>query len=174
MLELVCAPLGPLFPHLGSRFVPNPLPCSDIVVASPNAAFGLPEVERGLYAGAGGLSRVVRNCGMLIASEIALASRRLSAQEALSYSLVNRISKTHETVLDEALAIANKIASLSPDAIIVTRSGLREAWETSSVERASQITAERYGRALQAGENIRVGLEAFAAKKPPKWVASKL
>jgi len=146
----------------------------DMVVASPRATFGLPEAKRGLYAGAGGLSRLVRITGLPIASEIAMAGRTLSAEEALKYNIINKISSSHATVVDEAVALASSIGELSPDAIIVTRSGLREALENGSVERASQITAEKYGRALSQGENMRIGLDAFAKKTKPKWVASKL
>jgi enoyl-CoA hydratase/carnithine racemase len=147
---------------------------SDIIIASPNATFGLPEAMRGLYAAAGGLSRLVRLCGINIASEIAMSGRFLSAQEAEKYLIANRVSKTHESLIEEAVALAAKIASLSPDAIIVTRHGLRESLEEGSVERASQNTENRYGIGLREGENLGIGLRAFAEKKQPKWVPSKL
>jgi len=146
----------------------------DMIVASPRASFGLPEAKRGLYAGAGGLSRLVRITGLPIASEIAMAGRTLSAEEALKYNIINKISKSHDTVVDEAVELAKQIGELSPDAIIVTRSGLRQALETGSVERASQLTQEKYGRALAEADNMRIGLEAFAKKQKPNWVASKL
>lgn len=53
-----------------------------MIVASPRATFGLPEALRGLYAGAGGLSLLVRISGQIIAGEIAMAGRRLSVLEA--------------------------------------------------------------------------------------------
>lgn len=147
---------------------------SDMIVASPKASFGLPEALRGLYAAAGGLSRLVRLVGITIASEVALTGRRLSAQEAAAYGIVNKISKTHESVVDEAVALAKSIGEMSPDAVIVTRHGLRQALETASVERASQLTAERYGEALMKGDNIKIGLMAFAGKRKPQWIPSKL
>src|SRR4051812_31187986 len=119
-----------------------------MIVASPRAQFGLPEALRGLYAGAGGLSRLVRLAGLTLASEVALTGRRLSAQEALQHGIANKISATHDSVVAEAVDMARSIGELSPDAVIVTRHGLRIALETGSVERASQLTAERYGRAL--------------------------
>ncbi len=118
-----------------------------MIVAAPNASFGLPEATVGLYAGAGGLPRVVKNCGIPIASEIAMTGRRLTAQEALGFHLINKISKSQDTVVDEAVELANKITALSPDAIIVTRHGLREAWETGSVEQAWRRTCNRYDQA---------------------------
>jgi len=147
---------------------------SDMIVASPRAQFGLPEAKRGLFAGAGGLSRLVRLVGLNIASEVALCGRTLDADEAVRYGIANRKSRTHDTVVAEAVQLAEQIADLSPDAIIITRSGLREALETASVERASQITQERFGRALQESPNLMIGLMAFAQKKKPQWVPSKL
>lgn len=146
----------------------------DMIVASPNAIFGLPEAMRGLYAGAGGLSRLVRLAGMTVASEIAMSGRFLNAQEAVQYQVANRVSKSHESCVPEAVELAAKVAGLSPDAIIVTRHGLRQSWEQGSVERASQTTEEVYGRGLREGENMGIGLRAFAEKKQPAWVPSKL
>lgn len=145
-----------------------------MVVASPTAIFALPEASRGLYAAAGGLARIVRIAGLQIGSEVAMAGRRLSAQEALQYQLINRISASPSTVVAEAVEMAGRVASLSPDAIIVTRHGLRQAWETASVERAAQNTENRYGPGLRNSENIAIGLDAFAQKKAPQWVPSKL
>lgn len=145
-----------------------------MVVASPNASFGLPEATVGLYAAAGGLPRIVRNCGLQIGTEIAMTGRRLTAQEALDFHLINKVSKTPESVIEETVEVAKKIASLSPDAIIVTRHGLREAWETASVERATQKTSERYDQLLFEGPNMKIGLDAFASKKKPQWVPSKI
>jgi enoyl-CoA hydratase/carnithine racemase len=145
-----------------------------MIVASPKAQFGLPEALRGLYAAAGGLSRLVRLVGLNIASEVALTGRRLTAEDAYRHGIVNRISRTHETVVQEALDMAKLIGELSPDAVIVTKHGLRQALESGSVERASQVTQERYGRQLVEGDNFKIGLMAFAGKKKPDWVPSKL
>ena len=145
-----------------------------MVVASPTASFGLPEASRGLYALAGGLPRIMHICGLQIASEIAMTGRKLSAEDALRLNLVNKVSKTQDSVVPEAVEMAKLVAGLSPDAIICTRSGLREAWETGSVERAVTLTEQRYSAALKSGANLQIGLEAFAQKKQPKWVPAKL
>ena len=144
------------------------------MVAAPNASFGLPEATVGIYASAGGLPRVMRNCGLQIASEIALTGRRLTAEEAKSFHLINKIAKTEQALMEEAISLARKIVSISPDAILVTRQGLREAWETASVERATQITADRWIEKLMKSENTKIGLAAFATKQKPNWVPSKL
>lgn len=145
-----------------------------MIIASPNATFGLPEALRGIYAGAGGLPRLVRNVGIPLASEIAMTGRTLSAAEALKYNLINGVSKSQATVVDEAVALASKVANISPDAIIVTRAGLRETWETASVERAFELNDERFKRGLMSGENAKEGLAAFREKRKPVWRPSKL
>ncbi|EEH17771.2 hypothetical protein PABG_00334 [Paracoccidioides brasiliensis Pb03] len=146
----------------------------DIVVASPRAKFALPEAKRGVYAAAGGLPRVVRIAGLQIASEIALTGRSISAEEAKAWQLINRISETHESLMDEALSLAKEISSLSPDAIIVTRAGLREAWEVGDVSKAVFNTHMRYSKNLYEGQNLREGLAAFREKRLPNWVKPNL
>jgi len=143
------------------------------VIASPTATFGLPEAKRGLYAATGGLARVARTFGMQLASEIALAGRVLTAAELQRLGFL-RVASSPEALLDEALDLAAEIGQMSPDAVIVTRAGLREAWETASVEKAAQNTDKEWGRRLFEGENLRIGLEAFARKQKPIWQPSKL
>ncbi|KAJ5135351.1 uncharacterized protein N7515_004629 [Penicillium bovifimosum] len=146
----------------------------DIVVASPKAVFGLPEVAVGLYAAAGGLPRLMRIVGLQLASEIAMTGRKLTAQEALDYRLINRISQSPQSVVDECLVLASQITSFSPDGIIVTRQGLREAWDNPSVEHATARIRHEYVNRLVAGENFKIGVEAFANKTKPKWGPSRL
>lgn len=145
-----------------------------MIVAAPNATFGLPETSVGVYAAAGGLPRLIRTCGLQVASQIALTGKRLSAQEAQRLNTVNVISRSTDSVLDEAIGLANMVAAQSPDAVIVTKHGLKEAWETASVERACQITAERFEDILMREPNRNEGLVAFAQKKKPQWRPSKL
>lgn len=147
---------------------------SDIAIASPNAQFGLPEAQVGVYAYGGGLPRLVHIVGMQAASDIALTCRRVSATEALSLRLISGISKSPESLLEETLAKAKQIAGISPDGTIVTRAGLREAWETGSMERAYQITHETLYDRLIETENCGEGLEAFRTKRAPQWRDSKL
>lgn len=148
--------------------------CSDITVASPSSQFGLPEPLVGVYASGGGLPRLLRIVGLAKASDIALTGRRVSAQEAYDLGLVSRISKSPASVVDEAIEVANQIASISPDGIIITRAGLREAWETASVERAFQITHEQLNEKLIRSDNHAEGLAAFREKRKPVWRDAKL
>jgi enoyl-CoA hydratase/carnithine racemase len=145
-----------------------------MVVAAPNATFGLPEALRGIFAGAGGPARLVRIVGLPVASEMALTGRPITAQRAKELNIINRISPSQDTVIDEALKLAEEIAAISPDAAIVTRAALKDSLEHGSVERATQLTIERYNEPLQSSENALEGLTAFAQKRKPDWKPSKL
>ncbi|KAK4936921.1 hypothetical protein LTR10_022299 [Elasticomyces elasticus] len=153
----------------GMEFVAN----CDLVVASKDAYFGLPEVKRGISPIGGALPRLIRTLGLQRASEFALTGRNISAQEAYDWGIVNRLVEKDQ-VLPEAIKLAESIAVNSPDAIICTRAGLREGWETASVERAVELTLEREFAELQRGENILEGLKAFSEKRQPRWKASRL
>jgi enoyl-CoA hydratase/carnithine racemase len=145
-----------------------------MTIASPTASFGLPEALRGIYAAAGGPSRLARIVGLPLATQIALTGKPITAAQALSYHIINAVSASQDSLIDEAIALAGQIAELSPDAVIVTRASLREAVETASVERATELVRERYMEKLMQGENAREGLMAFAEKRKPNWVPSKL
>ncbi|KAF3909015.1 hypothetical protein ABW21_db0207759 [Orbilia brochopaga] len=146
----------------------------DMVVASPSASFSLPEALRGIYAAAGGLPRLVNIVGLPTATEIALTGRVLSAKEALEYRLINKISSSPDTLIEEAIALAKKIEDLSPDAVIVTRAGLRETWKQGDVETATRIVEDLYNQKLTNSENRVEGLAAFAEKRKPNWKPSRL
>ena len=101
----------------------------------------------------------MRIVGLQLASELAMTGRRLSAQEALDYRLINRISQSPQSVVDECIEMAVRITSFSPDGIIVTRQGLREAWDNPSVEHATSRTRHEYVNRLVAGDNFKIGVE---------------
>jgi enoyl-CoA hydratase/carnithine racemase len=133
---------------------------SDLVVAADTAYFALPEVKRGVSPIGGALPRIIRTLGLQRASEFALTGRNVTAQEMYNWGLVNKVVPQAQVVA-EAVKYATMIAENSPDAIICTRAGLREGWESASVERAVEITLEREFAQLQKGENILEGEQNF-------------
>ncbi|PVH80372.1 3-hydroxybutyryl-CoA dehydratase [Cadophora sp. DSE1049] len=146
---------------------------SDLVLASPNANFRLPDVLRGTAALEGAFPRIVRNFGLQRAMLLALTGYVLSAEEAREWGFVGRVVEG-EKLLEEAIKLAGVVASMSPDSVVVSRSGVREGWEGGSVEDAVRRTAEKYAERLMSGENLREGLRAFRERREPKWVPSKL
>jgi enoyl-CoA hydratase/carnithine racemase len=117
-------------------------------------------VKRGVSPIGGALPRIIRTLGLQRASEFALTGRNVTAQEMYNWGLVNKVVPQAQVVA-EAVKYATMIAENSPDAIICTRAGLREGWESASVERAVEITLEREFAQLQKGENILEGELTF-------------
>ena len=147
---------------------------ADLVIASETSEFGLPEVKRGVFAKMGGLGRIIRFVGLQRASELALTGDSITAQKAYEWGLVNKVVPASE-VLKVAIDYATKIASNSPDAVIVSRLGLLYALEHGSLERGTQLLNEgHYVKRLEGGENIEEGLRSFKEKRNPVWKDSKL
>jgi enoyl-CoA hydratase/carnithine racemase len=146
---------------------------SDLVLASPNANFRLPDVMRGTAAIEGSFARMYASFGMQRAMLLALTAYMLKAEEAKSWGLVQKIVPNDELV-GEAVKMASLIAGMSPDSVIVSRAGIRQAMETASVERATQLNAEMFAERLMYGDNVKEGLSAFQERRAPKWVPSKL
>jgi enoyl-CoA hydratase/carnithine racemase len=145
----------------------------DMAVAAETAIFALPEVTRGLAPMGGVLARLVHTVGMQTACEMVLTGRQVSAQELLSWGLVNKVVPQAK-VVEEALRYAEIIAANSPDAVICARAGLRQAWEIADVEKATEEWIREHFSVLEEGENIREGMTAFAEKRKPVWKESKL
>lgn len=147
----------------------------DLVVAAAKATFGLPEVKRGVVAMAGALPRIIRTLGRPRAMEMALTGRVVTAQEALQWGLINKVVGDAEgEVVEAAVEYAKMIAENSPDAVIVSREGLKLGWESLGVEDGSRILIESWYPRLLQGENIKEGLQAFVEKRKPKWKGAKL
>jgi enoyl-CoA hydratase len=86
----------------------------DLVVASDEAVFGQPEINLGIIPGAGGTQRLRDRIGKLKAKELIFTGRKISAGEALSIGLVNRVV-SQDRLFDEAMTLARDINSGSMD-----------------------------------------------------------
>eukprot|EP01126_Amoeba_proteus_P039344 TRINITY_DN4142_c0_g2_i1.p1 TRINITY_DN4142_c0_g2~~TRINITY_DN4142_c0_g2_i1.p1 ORF type:complete len:204 (-),score=49.50 TRINITY_DN4142_c0_g2_i1:108-719(-) len=146
----------------------------DIVVATCDTRFSLPEPKVGLAALAGGVARLVRYIGYPRAMEIALTARTVSAAEGKEFGFVNYV--VNETdLMDKAMSLAQQIAALSPDSIIVTKELGQLALKKGSIYQALVDQQEYYRiRELTKGENAKEGVKAFREKRKPQWVPSKL
>jgi enoyl-CoA hydratase len=84
----------------------------DIILASPTAKFGQPEINLGVIPGGGGSQRLTQAIGKSRAMELILTGRSISAQEAEKWGLVSRVVGEGEgQVVKEAVAMAKEIAS---------------------------------------------------------------
>ncbi|MCY1336212.1 Carnitinyl-CoA dehydratase [compost metagenome] len=138
----------------------------DLIVSSKSAKFGLPEVKRGLVAGAGGLMRLPRRVPYHIAMEYALTGNMLGAEQAHAYGLINRLTEPGEA-LQGALALADEIGANGPLAVAVSKQLVAESadWSNEEMfERQRPLMAPVFTSA-----DAREGAAAFAEKRKPVW-----
>jgi len=138
----------------------------DLIVASKEAKFGLPEVKRGLVAGAGGLMRLPQRIPYHIAMEYALTGNMLGAAQAHAYGLINRLSEPGQA-LEGALALAAEIGANGPLAVAVSKQIVAESADWSAAEmfeRQRPLLAPVFTSA-----DAREGAAAFAEKRKPVW-----
>ncbi len=138
----------------------------DLIVASEAATFGLPEVRRGLVAGAGGLLRLPRRIPYHLAMEIALTGGRFSASRLHQAGLVNRLVPAGQAVA-AARELAAEVALGAPLALAVTKQVIAQAadWDTGEAfARQNEIISPVFSSA-----DAMEGAIAFAEKRPPAW-----
>ncbi|KAH7123203.1 ClpP/crotonase-like domain-containing protein [Dactylonectria macrodidyma] len=146
----------------------------DMVVESSTSTFSLPEVQRGVTPFGGALPRIMKAAGRQRATEMALTGRIVTAREFRNWGLCNFVVDEGVSVVDKAIEYAKMIAGNSPDAIIVTREGLKLGWESLGVADASQIFLEGWSNRIYDGHNKQEGLDAFSQVRAPCWKDSKL
>jgi enoyl-CoA hydratase len=141
----------------------------DLVVAADDAVFGLPEVKRGLFAAAGGLLRLPKRVPLALATEIAITGDTIDAERAHALGLVNRVVP-REQVLDEALALAGRIAENAPLSVRNSLRMVREAGDLSEQD-AWRRSGELGGEVGRSNDAIE-GATAFAEKRAPNWTGT--
>lgn len=150
---------------------------ADLVVAADSATFGLPEVKRGLIAAAGGLVRTQRQLPLKRALELALVGDAIDADTAREWGLVNKVVPT-ESVLDEALALARRIAANAPMAVQQTKRMIHRTasgasdWNADWVGEDPWDVNEEVTELVFASEDSFEGPRAFAEKREPRWTGT--
>jgi enoyl-CoA hydratase len=138
----------------------------DLVVASEEAKFGIPEVKRGLVAGAGGLLRLPNRIPYQVAMELALTGENFTAADAQRYGLANRITAPGEA-LAGARELAGKITANGPLAVRATKQII-----VSSPDWTSDVAFDRQAEIMGpvfASADAQEGATAFAEKRAPVW-----
>ena len=138
----------------------------DMIVASESAKFGQPEITIGVIPGAGGTQRLTHAVGKAIAMEMILNNRTLSAQEAVQFGLANRVVSV-DRYLDEALMLAEEIASRAPVAARAAKRMVNEAYERSLSNALNEERREFYN--LFTTQDQKEGMKAFVEKRKPNW-----
>lgn len=134
----------------------------DFILAADNARFGQPEITIGVSPGAGGTQRLTRFIGKSKAMEMCLTGRMMDAEEAERCGLVSRIVPVDD-LLDEAKAVAKKIASMSRPATMLTKELVNAAYETTLSH--GIVHERRLFHSMFATDDQSEGMEAFVEKR---------
>lgn len=137
----------------------------DLVVAADHAMLGLPEVRRGLFAGAGG-TLLAKRVPLAAALEILLTGELVDASRAASLGLVNRVVPAAE-VLPTALALASTIAANAPIALEITKRLVHHGLDHTHAEAWVEIEAAL--AQVLVTDDAREGARAFVEKRTPRW-----
>lgn len=138
----------------------------DMVVAGEGARFGVPEVKRGLVAGAGAALLLARRIPQALALELLLLGEPFDAARAADIGLINRVVPTG-TALDEAVTLARQIAGNGPLAVAVTKDIARSGADWPGTQ--GWIEQNKRLRAITKSADAREGAAAFAEKRAPVW-----
>lgn len=138
----------------------------DMIVASDTAVFGQPEINLGIIPGGGGTQRLTRAVGKALAMEIMLTDRKLSADEAYQFGLVNRVASIDD-YLKVAIEIASKVNNKSQIAIKLTKDAINKAYEMTLHE---GLAFEKRNFYLSfSSEDKAEGMRAFVEKRKAEW-----
>ena len=138
----------------------------DIVIAAENARFGQPEINLGTMPGAGGTQRLPRFIGKAKAMDLCLTGRMMDAAEAERAGLVSRIVPA-DKLLDEAIAVAERIAELSTPIAMMVKESVNRAFETTLAEGVR--FERRLFHSTFATEDQKEGMAAFIEKRKPAF-----
>ena len=138
----------------------------DLVVAVEEAKFGIPEVKRGLIAGAGGLIRLPKRIPPAIALELALTGEPIDAHRALQLGLINRVVPAGN-LMEEALALAGVIAENAPLAVRASKQVMKEGGELTEAE-GWAVNNAAVAKVFSSADAME-GPVAFAEKRAPNW-----
>ena len=139
----------------------------DLRVAVANAKLGLPETSLAIIPGATGTQRLPRLIGEGRANEMILLARRLSAAEALSWGLINRVVPEGKDLLDDVMEWIAPIAGGAPIAQAAALKAIRASYDVP-LERGFDLEATYYDETLRSEDRLEA-LAAFADKRKPTF-----
>jgi enoyl-CoA hydratase/carnithine racemase len=138
----------------------------DLIVATDDAVFGLPEVTVGIVPGGGGTQVLARRIGVGRAKELILTGKRISGEEAFDIGLVQRVVE-RGALQSATMELAREICASSPIAVQEAKKAIDRSLDVP-VEQGIELEDLAWRRAV-ASEDRREGIAAFNEKRPPEW-----
>jgi crotonobetainyl-CoA hydratase len=140
----------------------------DLIIASDNARFALPEPKVGLAALAGGMQRLPRQIGMKNAMGMMLTGRHVGAEEAKELGIVNEVVSQPD-LMDTARKWAKEIEACSPMSIRATKQVAYQSLHEADLEKSMQNGNYSAVGDLLKSEDFVEGPVAFSEKRAPEW-----
>lgn len=140
--------------------------CCDLVVATVDAVFGLPEVRVGIVPGGGGTQLLARKVGLGRAKELILTGKRITGREAFDVGLVQRVAEAGQ-LGSATMELAGEICGSSPVAVREAKRAIDRALDVP-IEQGIELEDLAWRRAV-ASDDRREGIAAFNEKRPPEW-----
>ena len=142
---------------------------ADLIVAAEHAEFFFPEVNIGILASAGGAIRLPRRIPRAIATEMLMTGRRMGAEEAARWGLVNAVVPA-DRLMPAARELAERLLAAAPLSLQAVKELLREA-EGLGVQAAYDLMRNELPgfQRMLVSEDSREGARAFAEKRPAVW-----
>ena len=138
----------------------------DLVIAADNAQFGQPEIKLGVMPGIGGTQRLPRIVGKAKAMDLCLTGRMMGVEEAERSGLVARVVPAAK-LMEEALKIADTIASMSRPIVMMAKESINRAYEISLAEGVR--FERRLFHSMFATADQKEGMAAFVEKRTPDF-----
>lgn len=139
---------------------------ADIIVAGENAKFGQPEIRVGIMPGAGGTQRLPRAIGKFKAMRLLLTGEMITGIQAYEMGLASYCVKDEE-VMDKAVEVASKIASMPPIAASKIKEVVNKGYDIS-LDAALALEREAF-QMIFSTEDKKEGMQAFIEKRKPNY-----
>ena len=139
-----------------------------LAVASEDARFSFPEAALGILPDAGGLNRLPARLPRAIALELLLTGREFSAEEALSWGLVNRVVKADD-VLEAGIELAERVCRSAPLPVAAILRAAEETQGLSDLDAFSVLAQMPEVTGISHTQDAIEGMQAFAERRAPRW-----
>lgn len=139
----------------------------DLIIASDQAKFALPEPKVGLAALAGGLNRLPRQIGVKRALGMILTGRHVSAEEGKELGFVNEVCP-HDQLMERAMDWANQIIQCSPLSIRASKDVVYRSLDAASLQESMEEHYDSVAKLVKS-EDFVEGPKAFSEKRAPDW-----
>ena len=138
----------------------------DLRIASSKAKFGQPEVGLGITPGFSGTQRLARLIGFAKAKELIFTGNVITADEALSIGLINRVVEP-EMLMEETMKLASTIARQAPIAVAHAKKAINDGWDMT-IEEAINLEIEHFAQCFNT-EDQKAGMKAFLNKEKTEY-----